>query len=136
MDLESTPNYQYGAPTSGSLKPKESSKPILTPGYELCPCLINMVQDQPFSGEDDENPYSYLNEFEQTCACLRIAGMSDETLRWKLFPFSLMGKAKRWYNLTIGSRQGDWEALCSSFCLQFFPISRVVRLRSEVLSFK
>ena len=47
-----------------------------------------------------------------------------------------MGKAKRWYKLTIGSRQGDWEALYSSFCLPFFPISRVVSLCSEVLSFK
>jgi len=47
-----------------------------------------------------------------------------------------MGKAKHWYNLTIESRQGDWEALCSSFCLQFFPISRVVRLCLEVLSFR
>ena len=55
---------------------------------------------------------------------------------WKLFPFSLTGKAKRWYNLTIGSRQEDWEALCSNFYLQFFSISRVVRLRSEILSFK
>jgi hypothetical protein len=62
--------------------------------------------------------------------------MSDETIRRKLFPFSLIGKAKYWYNLTIGSRQGDWEALCSSFCLHFFPISRVVKLRLEVLSFK
>ena len=95
-----------------------------------------MVQDQPFSGEDDESPYSHRNEFEQTCVCLCITGMSDKTLWWKLFPFSLTRKAKRWYNLTIGSRQGDWEALCSSLCLQFFPISRVVGLRSEVLSFK
>ena len=47
-----------------------------------------------------------------------------------------MGKAKHWYNLTIESRQGDWEALCSSFCLEFFSISRVVRLRLEVLSFR
>ena len=61
-------------------QPKESLKPILTPGYELCPWLINMVQDQPFSGEDDENPYFHLNEFEQTYACLRIVGMSDKTL--------------------------------------------------------
>ena len=52
------------------------------------------------------------------------------------FPFSLIGKAKRWYKLTIGSRQGDWEALCSSFCLHFFPISRVVNLHLEVLNFK
>ena len=80
MDLESMPIYQYGAPMSASLQPKESSKPILTPSYEMRPCLINMVQDQSFSGEDDENPYSQLNEFEQTCAYLRIVGMSDETL--------------------------------------------------------
>jgi hypothetical protein len=107
MDLESTPMYQYGIPTGTSLQPAESSKPILTPGYELRPQLINMVQDQTFLGEGDENPYSHLNEFEQTCACLCIEGMSDETLRWKLFPFSLTEKTKHWYKLTIGSRQGD-----------------------------
>ena len=97
MDLESTSIYQYAAPTSALLEPLESSNPILTPGCELCPCLINMVRDQSFLGKDDENPYSHLNEFEQTYACLRIAGMPDKTLQWKLFPFSLTGKAKRWY---------------------------------------
>jgi len=32
--------------------------------------------------------------------------------------------------------KGDWEMLCSKFCLAFFPISRVVSHRFEVLSFK
>ena len=80
MDLEFTPIYQYGAPMGTSLQPQESSKLILTPGYELHLWLINMVQDQPFLGKVDENPYSHLNEFEQTCSCLHIEGMSDETL--------------------------------------------------------
>ena len=80
MDLESTPIYQYSAPTSARLQPQESSKPILTPGYKLRLRLINMDQDQPFLGEVDENIYSHLHEFEQTCACLRIEGLSDETL--------------------------------------------------------
>jgi hypothetical protein len=53
-----------------------------------------MVKSQSFSGKEDENPHIHLNEFEQTCACLHIVGMSDETLRWKLFPFSLEEKAK------------------------------------------
>ena len=79
MDLESTSIYQYAAPTSACLEPLESLKPIITPGYELRLRLINMVQDQPFSGKDDENPYSHLNKFEQTCACLCITGMLDET---------------------------------------------------------
>jgi hypothetical protein len=95
-----------------------------------------MVRDQSFSGEDDENPYFHLNEFEQTCACLCIEGMLDEMLRWKLFLFSLTGRAKVWYKKTIGSMQGDWEVLCSNFCLYFFPIFRVVSLCLEVLSFK
>ena len=67
FSMDSTPIYQYAKPTSSSLEPPKSSEPILTPGYELHLCLINMVQDQSFSGEDDENPYSHLNEFEQTC---------------------------------------------------------------------
>ena len=62
--MDSTPIYQYAAPMSARLQPLESAKPILTPSYELRPCLINMVWDKSFSGKDDENPYSHLNEFE------------------------------------------------------------------------
>ena len=32
--------------------------------------------------------------------------------------------------------QGDWETLCSKFCLCFFPTSKVVSLRKEVLNFR
>jgi hypothetical protein len=60
MDPVSTPLYQYGAPMGTSLKPVESSKPIIIPSYELRLRLINMVQNKPFSGEVDENPYFHL----------------------------------------------------------------------------
>ena len=101
--MDFTPIYQYAKPGSASLKPPESSEPIITPGYELCSCFIKLIQEQSFSGEGDENPYSHLQEFEQACACLCIVGMSDETLRRKLFPFSLTGRAKHWYSQTIES---------------------------------
>ena len=91
------PVNQFAAPTGAQLEPPESSKPILTPSYELHLSLISMVQEQSFSGEGDKNPYTHLWEFEQTCACLHIVGMSHETLKWKLFPFSLMGTTKHWY---------------------------------------
>jgi hypothetical protein len=134
--IDSTLIYQYAAPTSTSHRPKESSKPILTPAYELRLCLVAMVQNQSFSRMVDENPYLHLQEFEQTYDYLRIEGMFDETLRWKLFPFFLKGRAKKWYNRTVEKKHGDWGTLCSSFCLDFFPISKVVNLRTEVLSFK
>jgi hypothetical protein len=66
-----------------------------------------MVREQSFSGDKDESPYSHLREFEQVCSCLVIAGMSKDTLKWKLFSFSLMGKAKQWYSLNVRSMKGD-----------------------------
>jgi hypothetical protein len=91
------PINQFAAPTGTQLEPLESSKPILTSGYELRPSLINLVHEQSFLGEGDENPYTHLREFKQTCACLHIVGMSHETLKWKLFLFSLTRRAKHWY---------------------------------------
>jgi hypothetical protein len=95
-----------------------------------------MVYNQSFLEKEDKNSYLHLQEFEQTCDCLCIEGMFDETLRWKLFPFSLKGRAKQQYSQTIESKQGDWGTLRSSFCSDFFPISKVVSLRANVLSFK
>jgi hypothetical protein len=46
-----------------------------------------MVWEQPFSCFNDKNPYHHLWEFEKLCSCLTIAGMAQETLRWKLFLF-------------------------------------------------
>jgi hypothetical protein len=94
-----------------------------------------MAQKQSFSSNKDENPHTHLNEFKQTYACLHIKGMSNETLRWKLFSFSLEGEAKIWYKRTAPSKEENWEALCSSFCLDFFPIFKIVCLRLEILSF-
>ena len=134
--MDSTPIYQYAKPTSVSLEPPKSSEPILTPGYELRPCFTKLIWDKSFLREGNENPYSHLLEFARTCACLCITGMSDKTIRWKWFPLSLIERAKHWYSQTVGSMQGDWETLCSKFCLCFFPIFKVVSLRKEVLNFR
>ena len=128
--------YQYAKLTNAGLEPLKSSKPILTPSYELRPCLIKSIQEQSYLRKGDENPYWHLWEFEKTYACLHIAGMSNKTLRWKLFLFSLMRRAKHWYSLIVGSMQEDWEILGSKFCLCFFSISKVVSLWKDVLNFR
>jgi len=84
--------------------PHESSQPIQTSSYRLSPWLIALVQSLSFLGEGDENPYLHIRDFEQTCDYLRIEGMPDGTLRWKLFPFSLKGKARQWYDRVVGKQ--------------------------------
>ena len=82
-------------------EPPLSPKPKFSSGSGLHPSFIAMVWAQPFSGHENENPCNHILEFEEMCSCLSISGMAQETLKWKLFPFSLMKKAKQWYTHVI-----------------------------------
>ena len=111
-------------------------KPTLHSGCELHPGLTAMVRALPFSRIENENPCHHLHEFEEMCLYLSISGITQETLRWKLFPFSLMEKAKQWYTHAVGSTNGDWEELKDMFCLAFLPMSRIDSLPRAILDFK
>jgi hypothetical protein len=76
------------------LEPSPVSKQNHSSGYELHPGLIAMVWARPFLGHENENPCHHLQDFEEMCSCLSISCMTQETLRWALFPFSLIEKAK------------------------------------------
>ena len=134
--MDSTPIIQLLTLKGELLEPPPSSQPILTFGYKLHPDFIAMVREQSFSGIEDKNPYTHLREFEQLCSCLTIAGMTQETIKWKLFLFSLLGRAKQWYAHTVGGVNGNWDELRDKFCLAFFPLSRIAALRIELLTFQ
>ena len=133
MDIHSIKNLS--ALKGEFLEPPKSSKPIIASSFELCPGFIAMVREQPFSGYELENPYHHLREFEKMCSCLSIAGMAQETIRWKLFPFSLAEKVKQWYAHNVGKVNREWEELRDRFCLAFFPIAHITSLKKEILYF-
>jgi hypothetical protein len=94
-----------------------------------------LVRELNFAGDLDENPYKHLQDFEEICATLMVSGMNHETLKWKAFPFSLMGWAKQWYKLHVSSCHGSWVVLKDQFYFAFFPLSKIINLRNEVLNF-
>ena len=95
-----------------------------------------MVRAQPFSGLENENPCNHLLDVKEMCSCLSISGMTQETLRWALFPFSLTEKAKQWYTQAVDSTNGDEDELKDKFCLAFFPMSHISSLPWEILNFE
>ena len=117
-------------------EPSTSPKPFMVSVYELDPAIITMVRGRTFSGLGIDDPYHILLEFEELCSYLVIPSMSQETLRWKLFPFSLIEKAEQWYTHNVGNANGDWEELRDDFCLSFSSASHTTSLRSEILAFE
>jgi hypothetical protein len=95
-----------------------------------------MILAQSFFGREDECPYAHLQVFEENCSLLIIPGMTQHTLRWKLFPFSLTGGAKLWYNRTARGVGGDLIQLKDEFFLFFYPISKVIAHQNQLMKFE
>ena len=133
--MNSTPIIEYIYPSEASFRQPQCSDPILAEGYDLNK-LIPLVQDLAFSGKGDANPYTHLRELNHLCNTIHIKGLTDNTIRLKLFPYSLMGEAKQWYYLTRERVKENWETLISKFCERFFPFNKIVRLRRDIVSFK
>jgi hypothetical protein len=134
--MNPTPLKNCFASKGEFLEPPLSPKPNHSSGYGLCPSLIAMVRAQPFLGCDNENPCHQLHEFEEMCSCLSISGMTQETLKLKLFPFSLIEKVKQRYTLAVESTNGDWDELKDKLYLAFFPMSRIDSLPRAILDFE
>jgi hypothetical protein len=135
--MDSNPTFSdFSALKGDLLEPPSSLHPIKTRGYELRPALIALVRDNSFAETKEESSYIHLRGFKKICLIIIIEGMTQQTLKWNLFPFSLTGAPKKWYYSLVRSMEGSWEKLREKFCLTFFPMSRVVTLRLEILSFK
>jgi hypothetical protein len=87
--------YSFLAREGKYLESATSSHPIEAKGYEIRPDFISLVRELNFVEGLDENPYKHLQDFEEICDTLVILGMNHETLKWKVFLFTLMGWAKQ-----------------------------------------
>ena len=63
--------------------------------FELKSSLINMVQASPFCGKPNEDDSAHLQNFLELCKTVTIRGVMADAIRLRLFPLSLLGKAKQ-----------------------------------------
>jgi hypothetical protein len=94
-----------------------------------------LVGELNFAGGFDENLYKHLQDFKEICGTLMISGMNHETLKCKAFLFSLTGWAIQWYKLHVSCCHGSWDVLKDQFFFAFFPLSKIIDLRNEVINF-
>ncbi|XP_057953898.1 uncharacterized protein LOC131148187 [Malania oleifera] len=64
--------------------------------FELKPALISMVQQAQFSGSPLDDPNIHLAMFLVICDTVKINGVTEDTIRLILFPFSLKDKERDW----------------------------------------
>ncbi|XP_062160955.1 uncharacterized protein LOC133868150 [Alnus glutinosa] len=101
--------------------------------FDLKPNVIQILPT--FNGLENEDPYVHVKEFLERCNTFEFQNFSDESLRLRLFPFSLHGKAKAWLHSNLPESITSWEILLTKFYNKFFPISRINEFRRKISTF-
>lgn len=65
--------------------------------YEIELGIIELIRQNTFEGDiEREDPYDHLKNFLEICDTFKYSNFPDETIRLRLFPFSLAKNAKVW----------------------------------------
>jgi hypothetical protein len=101
--------------------------------FKIKVTTIRMVQHSPFTGKEDPN--LHLQAFVQLCHTFDEDGVTQDQLRARLFPFSLLGKALRWFHTLPAESKQDWEALMKNFMKELYSPTKTQSLRNKIYTF-
>ncbi|GJV84186.1 hypothetical protein Tco_1524084 [Tanacetum coccineum] len=65
--------------------------------FEIKTNLLQLVQANPFNGRENENPHAHINSFKRITSTLRFRNVPNDVIKLMMFPYSLEGAAKTWY---------------------------------------
>ena len=90
-----------------------------------------MVQASPFCGKASEDANAHLQNFLEVSNTINPKGTTMDVVRLRLFPFSLLGKAKTWF---YSNKEAftTWEACSNAFLAKYFPVGKTNALRNRI----
>ncbi|GJR18640.1 reverse transcriptase domain-containing protein [Tanacetum coccineum] len=103
--------------------------------FEIKTNLLQLVQANPFYGRENDNPHAHINSFKRITLTLRFRNVHNEVIKLMMFPYSLEGAAKTWYEKEPPNSILTWEDLVTKFVNQFFPPSKTTHLKNEISRF-
>ncbi|GJZ02752.1 reverse transcriptase domain-containing protein [Tanacetum coccineum] len=82
-----------------------------------------------------KNPHAHINSFKRITSTLRFRDVPNHVIRLMMFPYSLEGNARLWYEKEPPNSILTWEDLVTKFVNQFFPPSKTTHLKNKISRF-
>ena len=126
--------HQFSAPSNSHI-PAGLNNDQGTDGFEIKTSLVNMIQASPFYGKASEDAHAHLQNFLEVSSIINPKGTTMDNVHLRLFPFSLLGKAKTWF-YTNKEAFNTWDACSNAFLVKYFPMGKTNALRNRISSFE
>nr|GEU29767.1 reverse transcriptase domain-containing protein [Tanacetum cinerariifolium] len=106
---------------------------ILAENFENKTSLLSLIQANQFHGFESNNPHDHIRSFNRITSTLKFRDVSNDAIKLMLFPYSLEGAAKIWYETESPRSILTWGDLISKFVNHFFPPRKPYILRMKSL---
>nr|GEV94328.1 reverse transcriptase domain-containing protein [Tanacetum cinerariifolium] len=110
--------------------------PILAEQFDIKHSLINMMTSDQLFGLEKENPHDHIRWFNKITSTIKYRDVPNSVIKLILFPFSLVGVARRWLEKEPPHSITTWDDHVSKFINVFFPLSRTTSLCNEISNFE
>jgi hypothetical protein len=84
----------FATPSNNFMREPIAQPEVAAAEYKIKPNLVSMVQQDQFGVSAFEYADMHLHNFTELCNMTRIRDYDPDSLKLRLFPFSLRGKAK------------------------------------------
>ncbi|KAM1338912.1 hypothetical protein ACFXTH_037936 [Malus domestica] len=101
--------------------------------FEIKPHILNILPS--FHGLPNSDPNMHLADFIEACDNTIIRGFSSEAIKLRLYLFSLKDKAKAWLHSLPANSITTCTELQEKILNKFFPSSKTLALKKEILAF-
>ena len=118
------------------LLPPITQPVVVAENYETKPNLLNLIQQNQFSGLASENAGMHLNTFTELFDMMRTKDIDPNAVKLRLFSFSLRGKAKEWLLALPKGTITSWDNCCNILMTKYFSPAKTMQLRSVITGFK
>jgi hypothetical protein len=101
--------------------------------FKIKTSTIRMVQHSPFTSKEDLN--LHLQAFIQLCQTFNMDGVTQDQMRARLFPFSLLGMALQWFHSQPAETVRNWNALVRAFVKEYYSLGKTQSLHNKIATF-
>ncbi|XP_058775111.1 uncharacterized protein LOC131649366 [Vicia villosa] len=97
--------------------------------------MLQIMYANPFSRLDHEDPYTHLTKFYEIAGTLGTPAAEEEVVFMRLFPHSLIGKAKEWYHDQSTETMTNWNVLEKKILSRFFSHNRFMDAKTAIATY-
>nr|GEV52423.1 reverse transcriptase domain-containing protein [Tanacetum cinerariifolium] len=108
---------------------------ILAENFEIKTNLLQLVQANKFHDFERDNPHTHISNFKTMTATLKYKDVPNDAIKLMLFPYSLEGVVRIWYEKEPPNSILTWDDHVNKFVNQIFPPSKTTHLKNEIFCF-